>query len=62
MHVLLYYTVAQATQYVGNYYVDIVNRQFDRLFRQTNEFAKNILHTNIMYPKASADVKISTFF
>ena len=26
--------------YGGNYYVDIRNRQFDRLFRQSNEFSK----------------------
>ncbi len=32
----------------GNYHVDIVNRQYRRLFRQTNEFARNTLHTNIM--------------
>ncbi len=32
-----------------------------QLFRQTNEFARNRLHTNIMYLKASADVKIITF-
>ncbi len=30
-----------------------------QLFRQTNELARNILRTNIMYLKASADVKIS---
>ena len=59
MHVLLYRLVVQVT--VGNYYVDIKNRQFDRLLCQTNEFAINILHTNIMYLQASADVKISTF-
>ena len=48
--------------YVDNYYVNIINRLFDRLFRQTNEFAKYVLHRNIMYLKASADVNISTFF
>ncbi len=42
---------------VGNYYVDIINRQFYRLFRQTNEFARTILHTNIMHQKASADIE-----
>ncbi len=47
--------------YVGNYYVDIINQQFCRKFHQTNEFARNNLHTNIMYLKASTDVKISTF-
>ena len=47
--------------YVGNYYVDMINRQFDQLFHQTNEFAKNILHTNNMYLKASV-VKFSTFW
>ncbi len=30
-------------------------------FGKQNEFARNNLHTNIMYLKASADVKISTF-
>ncbi len=29
-------------------------------FPQTNELARNILHTFIMYLKASEDVKIST--
>ena len=29
---------------------------------QTNEFAKNILHTNIIHLKASVDPKISTSF
>ena len=48
--------------YVANYYVNIINRKFDRLFCQTNEFARNTLHTNIMYLKASADAKIWTFF
>ncbi len=33
-----------------------------QLFRQTNEFARNIFHTNIMYLKAFTGVKISTFF
>ena len=47
--------------YVGNYYVDIINRQFDRLFPQTNEIAWNTLHINITYLKASADVKILNF-
>ena len=49
--------------YVGNYYmnVDIINRQFYWLLRQTNEFARNTLYRNIMYLKASADVKTSTF-
>ena len=47
--------------YGGNFHVDIINTQFSLLFRQTNEFARNILHTSIMYLKASADVKISTF-
>ena len=42
-------------------YVGIINRQFDQLFRQTNVFARNILHTNIICLKASADVKILTF-
>ena len=46
--------------YVCNYYVDIINRQHCQLFRQTNEFAKNILLTNIVFLKTSADVKIST--
>ena len=32
-----------------------------RIFRQTNEFARNILHTYIMYLKPSTDVKISIF-
>ena len=41
--------------FVGNYYVDIMKRQLDRLFCQTNEFARNILHTHIVYLKASAD-------
>ncbi len=31
-------------------------------FHQTNEFARNILHTNILYLKASTAVKIATFF
>ncbi len=36
--------------YAGNYYVNIINRQFGWLFRQTMiEFARNSLHTNIMY-------------
>ncbi len=56
MHVLLYYRNVG-----GNFHVDIIKRQFGRLFRETNEFARNILLTNIMYLKASADVKISTF-
>ncbi len=30
-------------------YVDIINRHFGRSFHQTNEFARNILRTNIMY-------------
>ncbi len=47
--------------HVGNYYVNIINGHIYRLFRQTNEFARNIVHTNITYLKASADVKISTF-
>ena len=47
--------------YAGNYYVDIINSQFDRLFRQANEFTRNILPTIIVYLKASADVNISTF-
>ena len=47
-------------RYFGNYYVDIINRQID-WFRQTNECARNILHTNIMYLKATVDVKHSTF-
>ena len=45
--------------YVGtcNNYVDIINSQLaDYLAKQNNEFAKNVLHTNIMYLKASADV------
>ncbi len=33
-----------------------------RLFPQTNELERNILHTYFMYLKASTDVKISTFF
>ncbi len=44
--------------YGGNFYVDDINRQFGRLFHQINEFARNILHTNIIYLKASAEVKI----
>ena len=60
MHVLLYHTDALC-HYVGNYYVDIINRQFDQIFCQTKEFACNILHTNIMDLRVSADVKISTF-
>ena len=36
-------------------------RQFRQLFRQTNKFAKNILNTNSVYLKASADIQISTF-
>ena len=48
--------------YVGNYYVDVRNRQLGRLFRQTNKFARNIFHTKFVYPKASADVNISIFF
>ena len=47
--------------YGGNFYVNIVNRQFGQLFRQISEFARNILHTNIMYLKAAADVKILIF-
>ncbi len=39
----------------------VINRQFSRLFRQTNESARNILHTNIVYLKASADVKSQLF-
>ena len=46
----------------GNYYVDIINRQFGRLFYQTSEFARNILDTNLMYLKDATDVKISTFW
>ncbi len=34
--------------HVGNYYVDIINRHIDQLFRQRNECVRNILHTNIM--------------
>ncbi len=45
----------------GNFYVDIINRQLDRLFRQASDFVRNVLHINIMYLKASADVNISTF-
>ncbi len=41
--------------YVVNYYVDIINRQFGPLFRQTNAFARSILNTNFVYLKASAD-------
>ena len=40
--------------------MDVKNRQFDLVFFQTNEFARNILHTDI-HLKASADTKISTF-
>ena len=42
------------------FYVDI-NIANSPLFPQTNEFGRNTLHTNITYPKASTDVKISTF-
>ena len=35
------YTVALC-HYVGNYYVDIINRQFSQLFRQTSEFVRNV--------------------
>ncbi len=57
------FTVSQCCidHYGGNFHVDMINKQFGRLFRQTNEFGRNILHTNIMYLKASTDVKISTF-
>ncbi len=60
MNIFLHCILA-AGHYVGYYYVDIITRQFDQLLRQTYEFARNILHTNIMYLKASADVKIATF-
>ena len=36
-----------------------INQQFWTLFHQTNEFARNISHTNITYLEASTDVKIS---
>ena len=48
--------------YGGNFYVNIVNRQFGQLFSQISEFTKNILHTNIMYLMAAADVNISPFW
>ena len=49
---------------IGHYAanVDIINRQFGQLFCQEVEFAINILHPNIVYLKAPADLKISTFF
>ncbi len=45
--------------HVVNYYANIINCQFSQ-FCQTNEYARNTLHTN-MYIKASSDVKVSTF-
>ena len=51
---------------IGHYHagnsVNIINRQVGRLLRQINDIARNILHTNVVYRKASADVKILTFF
>ena len=41
------------------YNVDIINGQFVRLFCQTNEFARSILYTNIMYLRL---LKVSTFW
>ena len=55
------FTVSYIGHYVGNYYVDMINRQIDQLFHKANEFERNILYTN-MYLKASAYVKLSTFW
>ena len=46
--------------YVGNI-VNMINKQFDRLFCQTNEFEQNILHINII-PKGFCWCKNLNFF
>ena len=48
---------ASYCHYVGNYYVDIINRQFGLFTKQMN--LQELFHTNIMYLKA--DVKVTTF-
>ncbi len=45
--------------YVGNYYVDIINWTI-QLIVLLNKW--KLFYTKFMYLKASADVKISTFF
>ncbi len=59
-----YFTASECCtgNYVGICYVDIINRQFGRLFCQTKEFAGNILHTIIMYLNLLQLMEISDFF
>ncbi len=41
--------------------VDIINRQFGRLFRQINKFARNICTQTLCTQRLLLNVKISTF-
>ena len=43
-------------------FVDVVSQQFGQSFHGTYEFARNILHTDIVYLNASSDVKNPTFW
>ncbi len=45
-----YFTVSNCCigHYIGNYYVDIINRQFDRLFQQANMNLQEIFCTQTL--------------
>ena len=65
MHNLSYaqFTVSYFVfHFVGICNVDMYKSTILRFFCQTIEFARNIMHTNIMYLKASIGAKITTFF
>ncbi len=56
-----YIVILHVGGYVVNFPVDTVIDNSVDSPNKINELARNILHTNIMYLKASADIKNSTF-